>query len=266
LAADSEVWRTAIAEVGPDDVIVRGYPLSELVGKLSFSEGVFLVVNGELPRDAQRQMLDAILVSLIEHGISPSTIIARTLASCGTPMQAAVAGSVASIADWHGGSSEQLAKVMVPVVAEAAELTGDEREAVMRARAKEIVRQYRQDGRRFEGFGHPQHPEGDPRANMLLGLAERLGTAGSFVRVLEILAEEIEQETGRPLRPNVTGALAALIPDLGFPVAAVRGIVIGARVPGLVAHITEELEQGGKWRHASDDAVTYTGPRDRHLT
>lgn len=261
MATDSETWSTAIAEVRGDDVALRGYLLSDLVGRVSYTDAVFLVTTGELPEPPQRAMLDAIMVSLVDHGISPSSIIARTLASCGTPVQAAVGGAMLSIADWHGGSSEQLAEVLGPAVT-AARAAADP-PAEMTVRAGEAVRSAREQGRRIEGFGHPQHPEGDPRARLLLDLAEQLGTAGDHVRMLRALERSIEEQLGRRLPANVTGALAALLLDLGFPARAVRGIVIGSRAPGLVAHVVEELEQGGRWRHARADAVTYTGPQDR---
>lgn len=263
MASDSDTWRTAIAEVREDDVLVRGYRLSELVGSVSYSESVFLVLVGELPNSAQAKMLDAVLVSLIEHGISPSSIIARTLASCGTPLQASVAGALLSIADWHGGSCEQLAQLMAPAVAIAR--AASDREAELRSQAAAIVRLSRVQHQRLEGFGHPQHTGGDPRAGMLIRLAEQLGVDGDHVRLLRYLESSIEAELGRPLAANVTGALAAILLDLGIPTNAVRGVVIAARAPGLAAHVTEELDQAGRWRHASASAVTYTGPTARSV-
>lgn len=261
MATDSDTWRTAIAEVQGTEVLIRGYRLSDLVGHISYSESVFLVLTGELPTAQQRDMLDAILVSVIEHGISPSSIIARTLASCGTPVQASVAGAMLSIADWHGGSGEQVAQVMAPAVAAAR--VADDPDAALRTEAEAIVHASRERRERLEGFGHPQHTDGDPRARMLIATAERLGVAGDHVQLLKYMQDSIRAELGRPLLANVTGALAAVLLDLGIPAAAVRGIVIGARAPGLVAHVVEELEQGGRWRHAPASSVTYTGPPDR---
>jgi citrate synthase len=135
----------------------------------------------------------------------------------------------------------------------------------MEDQAVSIVELYRQAGQRIEGFGHPQHPEGDPRAWMLLDLAEKLGVADRHVEMIWILEKKLGSKRGRRLKANVTGALAALLLDLGFPAGAVRGVVIGARAPGLVAHVVEELEQHGRWRHPPADAVLYTGPDERKL-
>lgn len=259
-------WTTEIAEVREDEVLIRGYRLSDLVGQVSFTDMILLVHTGDVAPQSHRAMLDAILVSLIEHGISPSTIIARTLASCGTPSQAAIAGGALSIADWHGGSGEQLGEVLAGIVDSLPGGTATEREAQLRAEAASLVAEYRRRGQRFEGFGHPQHPHGDPRALRLLDLAEELAVAGDHVRLLRSLSEEIQTAMGRPLPPNVTGAIAAVLLDLGFSWRAIRGIVIAARTAGLVAHVVEELEQGGRWRHAPAESVEYVGPTERDLS
>jgi len=257
-------WSTSIAEVQDDDVIVRGYRLSDLVGEVTFIDAIFLVHTGDFPSPSKRAMLDAIFVSLIEHGISPSTIITRTLASCGTPSQAAIAGGLLSIADWHGGSGEQLSRVLADLVS-AAQQSADFDEERLLARTREVVADYQADRRRFAGFGHPQHTEGDPRAVALLNLADKLGISGNHVRAARTLEAVIEESRGRRLPLNVTGALAALLQDLGFSWRAIRGLVIAARSAGLVAHVVEELDQGGRWRHAREDDVVYTGPRGRTL-
>jgi citrate synthase len=256
MAADIGKWETAIAEVGDDDVLVRGYRLSELTGSVSYTEAAYLVATGELPRVEQRRMLDAILVSLIDHGISPSSIVARMLASCGTPVQASLAGGMLSVADWHGGAGEQVAYQLAELVSGA---DGTLADAVAKA-----VRVQLASGRRFEGFGHPQHPAGDPRALRLLDLADELRVAGEHVRALRLMSAEIAA-TRRPLGVNVNGAVAAVLLDLGFAPGAVRGVVIAARSFGLLAHVLEEREQGGRWRHAGADAVTYTGPAERPM-
>lgn len=263
MSADSTTWTTAIAEVRSDEVLIRGYKLSDLVGKVTYIDAVFLVLTGELPSQAKRDMLDAIFVALIEHGISPSTIIARMLASCGSPPQGAIAGAVLSIADWHGGSGEQLGEVLAGLTEGTAELPVEERDALLHQRARQVVAEYRARKQRFEGFGHPQHKDGDPRAEMLFGIAEQLGVAGAHVQLVRMLDREIAASLGRRLPVNVTGALAALLLDLGFSWKAIRGLVIAPRTTGLLAHVVEELDQGGKWRHASADHVEYTGPPAR---
>jgi citrate synthase len=228
--------------------------LLDLIGNISYSEMAYLLLAGSLPTSEQTQMLDAIFVALAEHGISPSSIIVRYLASCGTPLQAAIAGAATSIGDYHGGAGEALARVLERLVSCSA---ADE--DAMRIKATELVASYRTEGRRFEGFGHPQHTSGDPRATRLLQLAHEYGVAGAHVRALDLVGEEIAIAIGRTLAVNINGALAAIAMDLGFSWQTVRGLVIAPRVAGLTAHYVEEIEQGGRWRHVSADKVAYTG-------
>jgi citrate synthase len=259
---DTSSWQTSIARVDDDRVIVRGYELSDLVGKVSYADAVFLVVLGELPAEPQRQMLDGILVSLIEHGISPSSMIARVLASCGTPVQASLAGAALSIADWHGGSGEQLARLLAQI---ADSLPDNPDDQIVEARVRAVVVDHRSRRERFEGFGHPQHAGGDPRALQLLQLAADLEVSGIHVKLVTLLAREITATLDKPMPVNVTGALAALLLDLGFPWQAIRGLVIAPRTVGLLAHVIEEVDQGGRWRHAPGDTVHYTGPPLRQV-
>jgi len=252
-------WQTAIARVDEHDVIIRGYPLSELVGNVTFVDTCFLVVTGELPTAGERDVLDAIFVSLIDHGISPSSMLVRMLASCGSPIQSAIAGGVSSIADWHGGAGEQLAQRLQDLVA------AGPTDADLDAAAAALVAEYTTAGRRFEGFGHPQHSDGDPRVALLLDLAREKGVAGRHVAALGALSVHIHDQTGRHLVANVNGIVAALLLDLGFPWQSVRGFIITPRTVGLTAHFVEERMQGGRWRHASADTVEYTGPELRSL-
>lgn len=248
-------WSTSIAEVGVDDVVIRGHRLKDLTGNATYADMAFLLIRGGMPSDAERKMLDAILVSLADHGISPTTIVARTLTSCGTPIQASMAGAFLSIADWHGGSGEEVGRLLEEVLRDAAD------DDAVRANCAGIVADHRARRLQIPGFGHPQHTDGDPRAIQLLDLATSLGVAGAYCRTLDVFGEELEKATGRPAlgRANITGALAAILLDLGFPWMSIRGIVIAARALGLTAHIVEEVDQGNRWRHAAAEDVEYTG-------
>ncbi|MGM7668027.1 citryl-CoA lyase [Microbacterium sp. A93] len=245
-------WSTAIAQVREDEVIIRGHRLDDLVGRLTYTEASYLILSGRLPEPNETKMLDAIMVSLSDHGISPSTIVARMLASTGTPVQASIAGGVLTIADYHGGPGEQLAQLLIGLI-EAPELS---------VACAELVASCRAQHRQIPGFGHPQHPEGDPRALRLLSLAAELGVAGQHCAALEALGTRLGESTGRSSlgQPNVTGALAGILLDFGFPWQTIRGIVIASRSVGLAAHVAEEMVQGNRWRHASAEDVTYTGP------
>lgn len=259
-------WETAIAEVQGEEVIIRGYPLSELIGKISYTDMVFLIFTGELPSKDKSSLLEAIFVSVAEHGISPSTIITRTLASCGTPIQASIAGGVLSIADWHGGSCENLAKLLYTKV-QHFESSEHESETYLNEIITETVSKYRAKKEYIEGFGHPQHPNGDPRAKLLINYARKLQVDGVYTQALTLLGEELYAQSGRNALkyPNITGAMASLLLDLGFPWNSVRGFVITPRIAGLTAHVVEELDQGSRWRHVSGSKVNYTGPVNKSI-
>lgn len=254
-------WRTAIAQVTTDDVIIRGNRLSDLIGSVTYADMAFLLIRGDRPTAAERSMLDAILVCLADHGISPTTIVARTLTSCGAPIQASMAGAMLSIADWHGGSGEEVGRILQSIV-ESITATGAAGAQEADDECVRFVAARRQAHEPIPGFGHPQHTDGDPRAVQLLQLADSLGIAGVHCATLASVGAALGDATGRAnlRRANVTGALAAILLDLGFPWQSIRGIVISARSLGLTAHVVEELEQGNRWRHAPADTVEYTGP------
>ena len=254
---------TEIAEVQDDEILIRGYKLTELIGQVTFVDMTFLTLTGAFPTLEKRQVLEAMLVSVVEHGISPSTIITRTLASCGTPIQAAIAGGVLSIGDWYGGAGEQLARLLDRVVSQTPPLPPKDWEATVALKMSKVVQEYRVENRNIDGFGHPQHPDEDRRATILLKLAERLGVAGRHTAALQLLGIELSLALNRRMPPNVIGAFASLALDLGFPWQAVRGFVIAPRVIGLTAHAIEENKQGGRWRHSK--SVSYLGPRARTL-
>lgn len=258
-------WTTSIAEVQTDDVIIRGHRLNDLIGAVSYTDMAFLLLRGDLPKAQESSMLDAIMVSVIDHGISPTSIIARTLTSCGTPMQASLAGAMLSIADWHGGSGEELARLLTET---AEKRGGTEPEGAgpsggLEQACDHLIAERKRQKAQIPGYGHPQHVEGDPRATRLLDLARELDVYGPYSELLGLLGERLALATGREVlrAPNITGAMASILLDLGFPWQSLRGFVIASRSLGLTAHIVEELEQGNRWRHSPASDIEYTGPQ-----
>jgi citrate synthase len=245
-------WRTAIAEVQEDRLIVRGHDLNDLIGRCSFSAIVMLLFTGTMPTDQQVTVLDALLVAVADHGISPSTTIARYLASAGVPIQVAVAGGVMSFGDIHGGAGQGLAEIL-DLQCRAGGDPGDV--------AERILNHYVSIGERVPGFGHPQHPQGDPRVPRLLEIAERNSVSGQYTEVVLALQQRLADRIGREIRMNIDGVVAGLLLDLGMNWRFARALMFIPRTAGLAAHVIEEWEREPGWRHVPGHAVHYDGPR-----
>ncbi|WP_224089884.1 citryl-CoA lyase [Arthrobacter sp. StoSoilB13] len=255
---DTNAWETDIGEVEKDDVIIRGHRLSQLIGNTSYSEMMYLVLTGKRATPGQARVLDALLVSVMEHGISPSSTITRMLASYGVPIQVGIAAGVTTFGDIQGGAGQQLALKLQSVVHRIAE-DGEVTDESLQRAAKEIVADSRARREPLEGFGHPQHGA-DPRFPILMGIAKEEGVFSHHSTLLAHLEHELSQAVGRKIPANVDGAIAALILDLGFTWETTRIFLVAPRSVGLAAHYLEEVAQGNTWRHVPADQVNYTGP------
>lgn len=251
-------WETNIAKVEANDVIVRGERVTELIGHISYAEMMYLVLTGRRATPGQARVLDGLMVSVMDHGISPSTTVTRMLASYGVPIQVGVAAGILTFGDIHGGAGQQLAYQLQGVVEQIAS-QGEVDEKSIREAARALVSESRRLRRPLEGFGHPQH-DADPRTQILLQLARDEGVYGSYCTLLTCLEEELREATGRAIAANIDGAAAVLLLDLGLSPQLARLMLIAPRTVGLAAHYAEELEQGGAWRFVPGDQVTYTGP------
>jgi len=239
----SPEWlRTSIASSGPDRITVAGLDLpAEVMGRLTLTELAYLLVTRREPTAGQRRVLDAVLVSLAEHGLTPSALAAR-LTFTGAPeaVQGAVAAGLLGAGSVFLGPAGDTAEFLVDALRGHAE-TGEDR--VLRRLAERAVDTRRGAGRRIPGLGHPLHRHQDPRTPRIFELAAEEGVLGPHLRLLQLVAQVHEERTGRPLPINGAGAAGAALVDLGLPPATVRGFVLIARTAGLVAHLAEEAER-----------------------
>ena len=253
-------WRTAIAGPEDDRIIVRGYDLNELIGRLSFSEALYLIQRGELATPGQARTIDALLVAVADHGIAPSSTVTRFLSASGVPVQVAVAGGLMTFGDIHGGASQAGATLLQEAVARA------HADGISLAEAADAtVAAARANRKPLDGFGHPQHPSGDPRVARLFEVAEANGVAADHVAFQKLLQDSLEKATGRRIPINIDGAVASIISDLGFDARYARPFMITARSVGLSAHALEEIDREGGWRQIPLSEVTYDGPPLRSL-
>lgn len=251
MSPEEPTWRTAISRVRPDEIVVRGHDLVELIGRRSFGDVVYLLLSGRLPDGNEGRMLDAILVSATEHSVvAPSVAAARYAASAGIPLQAAVAVGVTALGDHHGGAVEGAARMLL----EAGEM-GDDPDAA----ARSIVRAYRDRGERLPGFGHVVHTA-DPRAGRLLEVAGDLGFRGRWCAIVEAIERAAEVELGRPLAMNIDGAMGALLLELGLDWRLGKAFYVIGRPPGFVAHVHEEQTRERPYRDVPWEGVAYDGP------
>ena len=255
-----ETWKTSITKVEPNKLVVRGYRLDELMGNITFAQAVFLIIKGELPSEKEAKLIDAMLVSSIDHGVTPpSCLSALTIASAGAPLNAAIAGGILAISRHHGGAIEDSMKVFLDAVRRKREShkTEDEMAAL-------LLQEYKEKNRRVPGFGHRFHTK-DPRTQKLFQIATELGIAGEYVAMARAIEQGIEKTSGKPLPINVDGAIAALLCEMDFPTELANAFFILARVPGLVAHVYEEKTRMKPMRHINSRDHEYDGLPERSL-
>ncbi len=218
--------------------------LADIVGHRSFSETFFFMVTGRMPATAEAVCFDACMTILMDHGLTSSAVVAR-LTDDAVPddIQVAVSAGLLLVGNRHVGTMAGAGKLL----ADGMEQDGDRR-----AWAAEAVARYRRDGRRIPGFGHAHYNPEDPRATRLFQVAHEAGCGGEYIALMKTLGEEIDLAAGRHLTLNVTGAMAAVLGEIGFPVDAMRGVAVVARAAGLVAHICEE-----KRNHLTRDILEF---------
>ena len=246
-------WRTSISFHIGHEAYVRGYKLEDLVGNLTFSEAIYLVLKGELPTEKEAKMLDAIFVSVIEHSIAPPSVIAaRAVASGGNPLNVGVGAGVLAFGEAHGGALEGAMKFLQENVDKD---------------PKEVVKKYLSEGKRIPGYGHRYYKDYDPRTKKLFKIAKELGFYGRYCQFAEKIEKAIEEIKGKRFVLNVDGAIAAITSEMGFDWRLGKGFFIIGRVPGLVAHVYEELttEKPFSKRLDEEKEVEYLGPAPREL-
>lgn len=250
----TEQWTTAVTKIEPNKVQVRGYDIADLMGNKSVGAAVYLILRSELPDEKTARLMDAILVSSIDHGATPPSVLAaRTVASTGASLSQSVAAGIMSINKSHGGAIEDCARQLGRIIARA-----DEQGQDLAAAAAAELAEMKAKKQRMSGFGHRIHTN-DPRTARLFALAKEADAAGRHVEAAKAV-EASFAAGGKPLPINVDGAIGAILADLGFDPAVMNGLFMIARVPGLVAHVVEEQTRQKPMRKIDPVNHTYDGP------
>lgn len=225
---------TRIATSDETSITVRGKDLvHELVGQRSFTEMLYFLTVHRFPTPGETRVLDACLVVLMEHGWTPSSIIARmAVDSNPTQPQIGMAAGLLAIGDVFAGTMDGCAKILAQGV-EAADPA---------AFCADVVARHRAARQSLPGFGHPFHKPDDPRPPRLFQIAAEAGCEGRYIRLLQRMGEELDRAARRHLTINATGAIAALLLEIGIPVSIMRGIAVVSRAGGLAGHLVEEAE------------------------
>ncbi|MBK0418815.1 citryl-CoA lyase [Leucobacter sp. CSA1] len=243
-----------MGEATSDAVAVRGRDLShELIGRITFTDMVALEIQAQLPGEQERRILDAVLVALTEHGLTPTAVVAR-LTDLGAPgaLQGAVAAGLLGAGDHFLGALDGCGRI----------LQEWPEEADPQAHARTVVTDMRAAGFRIPGLGHPTHKDGDPRTRALYALADETELPSLTRDRLDMLREAAEEASGRALPVNVDGAGAALLSAIGLPWQILRGIALVARTAGLVGHLWDETSRptaAALWA-AAEAAAPYRAP------
>ena len=233
MAHVSKPIRSGISRSTADNIVVHGLDLTdEIIGKVGLGQMAFLEIYGRLPTTKECRVFEALIVALVEHGLTPSVLAAR-LTYLGAPeaFQAAVAAGLAGLGNTFVGSVEGAARLLqeAPANAEPAEA------------ARRIVEELHARKAMVPGIGHPIHKDIDPRSERIFEIAQAEGFSGSHVRLMRQVAVAASEQFGRHLPVNVSGAIGAVASELGLDWRICRGIGVIARSIGLVAHLFEEI-------------------------
>lgn len=246
---------SAISTSTPEKITVRGRDLcGEIIGKLDFTSYFWLLVTGEEPTPVQKHFANATLAAIAEHGLVPSVVAARmTYAAAPEAFHGAVAAGLLGCGSVVLGSAE-VAGLFLDELVRAGGAPEDA--------ARRGVTELRATKKAIPGYGHPLHSGGDPRAQLLLKMAEEHNVVGPHIRMLYAVRDVIPEITGRELTINVNGAIPAVMLDVGFPVRALKGISLLARTASLIGHLQEETQRpiGFVLSGKAAEAIGYDGP------
>lgn len=224
---------TSVCGFDEDNITIRGQDLvNGLIGKVSFTEAWLIQALGDKPTTQQLRIVDAVLVTIMEHGLVPSVIASRlTIYGAPESFQGAIAAGLLGIGDRYAGTASECGALFERVCA------SEDKES----EALKVVREYRAKKRPLPGFGHPIHKGTDPRVVRLLAVCEEVGVSGEYIKVMRMIEAALSGELNKTIVTNVSAAIGAALAEVSIPSQMMRGVVLTARCAGLVGHLLEEM-------------------------
>jgi len=226
--------KTHIATSDAASITVRGRDLvNDLMGKVSFTAMLYFLLRGRMPTESQIKVLDACLVTLMEHGWTPTSLIARlAIDSVPSEAQVGIAAGLLAVGDVFVGTMEGAGQILAAGIGQSD----------TQAYCRDVVAQHRAQKKPLPGFGHPFHKPDDPRPPRLFAIAKEAGCEGHYIALLQQISAELDRAAGRHLTINATGAIAALLLEIDLPPQVMRSIAVVSRSGGLAGHLAEERE------------------------
>jgi citrate synthase len=249
--------KTHIAGSDAQSITVRGHDLvNELIGRYGFTDMLYFLICDRFPTREQARVLDACLVTLMEHGWTPTSLIARlAIDSVPGQIQVGIAAGLLAVGDVFVGTMEGCGRLLQDGIA-----SGDSA-----AYCRQVVEQHRTARKAMPGFGHPFHKPDDPRPPRLFEVARESGVGGEYIALLRQLGTELDRAAGRHLTINATGAIAALLLEIGIPPDIMRGVAVVSRAGGLTGHLVEEQKTHAARRvwQLAEEHIPYEDPPSR---
>lgn len=235
-------YKTGLGTSDADNIFLLGNDLAkDMMGKVGFGELAFWLATKKRPSAGQVRLFEAVLVSLADHGFTPTAIAARlTYYSAPDSLQGAIAAGLLGGGSRFLGVTEDTGKFLNQRLKgiDTSKFTDQDFQDL----ARKIVTEENDAKRRIPGLGHPVHKQGDPRTPVIFEIAKDEAVFGPHLSLFQAIGEVHGEILGKTLPLNGAGVGGAALADLGLPVDLLRGFALLARTAGLIGHLAEERE------------------------
>ena len=264
---------TEISDFDEYGANIRGKSLTDdIIGELTFTEMIYFYIMGEVPTAGQARILDAVLVTLVDHGILGG--LAPRFVYMGSPdhIQGAVAAGVLAMGNQFGGTMENCGALLEEIINDPAGI-----EAAAASKVKEYaeweasstskpevggITKKLSKGKLIPGMGHPHFRPEDLRATKLIQTAEREDVPGKHIQAIHAIQKSLSEQKGRFVTINATGGIAVCLGEIGIPWRIMRGFPTISRAAGVVGQILEEQRKPAGYYVAmkvQNEVLPYTG-------